>query len=235
MIEVKLEDFENYRSELNSYATNLLNKNGYGNFKKGEIPDIAKDIVQDTYLQFHKFHSDPFVSEFHLRNYLRMALYRCYQNHVTFKRPSYTNLKNHNLTELLDDNFGNLSIEENFDFIKSFSKKLNPSQRNILQALIDGYTQKEIVKKFDLKHQIFVSRELFKIRDIYLNIKREPKNPAVKPMKQVKQIDHNGVVLKIWDGINDVAEKLDLSASAISNCCHGKRKTHGNFKWEFVK
>jgi DNA-directed RNA polymerase specialized sigma24 family protein len=234
MIEVKLEDFEKYRSDLNSYATNLLNKNGFGNFKKAEIPEIAKDIVQDTYLQFHKFNLDSFVSEFHLINYLRIALYRCYQNQVNFKRPSYNSLKDHNQTDSLENNIGTLKIEENFDFINAFSNKLSKKQKDILHSLLDGYTQKEIVDKFKLKHQVEISRELDNIRDIYLNKKKEPSNPFVKPQKKIKQLDHNSVVIKIWDGVNEAADKLDLSASAISNCCNGKRLTHGNFKWEFV-
>ena len=43
----------------------------------------------------------------------------------------------------------------------------------------------------------------------------------------------NGVVVKVWKSGQEAAETLKLLKSKISNCCHGKRKSHGGYEWKF--
>lgn len=233
MIEVKLEDFEIYREDLLVQANGLLYNSGCGNFKKGEIKDLAKDIVQDTYLEFHKHHKDPFVTTAHLYNFIRMCLYRRYLNTVNLKRSSYNTFKDSNISDVILEGFEGDSTCEDFDRIPVFMKKLDDKQKYIVSKLIEGYTQLEIATQLGCQSHVVV-KSMVDIRNIYLN-KKIKKELFVKPKVKVKQIDHNGVSIKIWDSGMEAANELDLAASAISNCCKGKRLTHGGYKWEFVK
>lgn len=229
MIEVELSDFEFWRKDLLKYASSLLYTCGFGNFKKGEISELCKDIVQDTYLEFHKHHKDPFVSKEHLYNFIKLCLYRKYLNAVNLKRSSYNTNKDNNITEEVLNRIGELSICEDFDLIGSFLKKLNQEEKLIVMYLLEGYNQKEISELLKCNSQHIV-RRLSYIRDVYENkvvLKEEYKG------KKVEQIDHNGVIVQEWDSGLSAANKLDLSASAISNCCKGKRNSHGGFKWKF--
>lgn len=232
MIEVQLEDFENFRAELLVQANSLLFNSGCGNFKKGEIKELAKDLVQETYLDFHKHHKDPFVTPAHLLNFIRICLYRKYLNMVNLKRASYNTFKDNNITSEVLESFKGDSIYEEFDTIPTFIKKLDETEKVIVFKLLEGYTQLEIAELLKCNSQVIV-RRLVKIRKIYLNEKIVVTKKSND--KKVKQIDHNGVVVKVWDSGVIAADKLDLAASAISNCCHGKRLTHGGYKWSFVE
>lgn len=51
--------------------------------------------------------------------------------------------------------------------------------------------------------------------------------------RKIAQYNLNEELIKIWNCISQ-AEK-ELGISHISNCCNGKRKTAGGFKWKYVK
>ena len=54
-----------------------------------------------------------------------------------------------------------------------------------------------------------------------------------KPKKCVVQMDMNGNVVKIWDGLIDVEKSGIATRKAISLCCLGKLKTVKGFMWQF--
>lgn len=51
--------------------------------------------------------------------------------------------------------------------------------------------------------------------------------------KPIQQLDLNGLLLKEWNSGKEAAEKLECSASSISACCRGVKKTHKKFIWKF--
>lgn len=57
-------------------------------------------------------------------------------------------------------------------------------------------------------------------------------NKPAKNRLGVIQMDLNGTEIKKWDSMMIAADTLGLQVSHISNCCYGKRKTHGRFTWK---
>lgn len=169
MIEVKLEDFEKYRYELNRYATGLLRSKGSFSNKIDEIDNIAKDIVQNCYLKFHNHYQDPFVSEFHLFNFLKLCLYRSYQEYFDLKSKSgqYRIFKTDEFnTDKLSEN--RFTIPHDEDYVNKFKLSLSDYQRSILEKLLDGYSQVEISKEKGISRQA-VSLTVNVIKNKYIS------------------------------------------------------------------
>jgi len=161
MIEVKLEDFENYRGELLRYATGLLLSRGSGNTKTKELTPKAEDIVQETYFDFHRHHKDAFVNEKHLESFIKMCLYRNYQVSIrpTYRVNQYNILKEGQI-EFLEDEKHPLGLDDydNKDVLSifkgdEFRKTLTTNQILILNTLLNGWTQSEISKELGITRQ----------------------------------------------------------------------------------
>lgn len=52
--------------------------------------------------------------------------------------------------------------------------------------------------------------------------------------KKVCQLTLSNELVKIWDSVNE-AGRNGFNSSGISNCCNGKYKKSGGFKWQFLK
>lgn len=50
--------------------------------------------------------------------------------------------------------------------------------------------------------------------------------------KKVLQYDLQDNLIKKWDSVSEIERQLKIKH--ISDCCLGKRKTAGGFKWEYV-
>ena len=105
---------EKYRPNLIKYANGLLKTRGFVNHKSGELDELSKDIVQNTYLSFHRHHKDYFVDENHLNNFLKLCLYRQYQEslYVTKRNAQYTIFKRGEFDQLLTTMPHGQSIEK---------------------------------------------------------------------------------------------------------------------------
>lgn len=53
--------------------------------------------------------------------------------------------------------------------------------------------------------------------------------------KKIAQYDKNDNLIKIWECMKYACEELGISATCISECCTGKQKTAGGFKWKYYK
>ena len=154
---------------------------------------MAKDIVQETYLDFHNHYKDPFVTSAHLYNFIRICLYRKYLNSVNRKRSSYTTRKNNNITDL--DKYGDImSIDENFDLTSSFLKKLNDNQKIITperQAEIKAYLIKGTNHICHTTNRICRGARNFQLQIFYrLGLIEEETDEAL--YKKVKEAQNNG-------------------------------------------
>ena len=47
------------------------------------------------------------------------------------------------------------------------------------------------------------------------------------------QLDIDGKILKAWASATDAGKELNLQATHITDCCRGKRRTCGGFKWRY--
>jgi len=52
---------------------------------------------------------------------------------------------------------------------------------------------------------------------------------------KINQYTLNDEYIKTWDSLADIQRELKLAASNICNVCKGKRKSSGNYKWEYKK
>lgn len=167
MIVVKLEDFEKYRKKLTHYAEGLLFSRGSNRTLFPEVRETAKDIVQQCYLRFHNHYKDAFVTEDHLINFLKLCLYRCYQESKDYKRRSVQ----YNLLKDGEIDWGeppeNLAYEihtsRDFDL---FMESLNKNQQNIVTKLLLGFSGEDIAKEEGVSRQC-INLRLNKIRDKY--------------------------------------------------------------------
>lgn len=51
--------------------------------------------------------------------------------------------------------------------------------------------------------------------------------------KPVRQIDLYGNLVNVFESAKQANEITNISRSHISNCCHGKRRMAGGYKWSF--
>lgn len=52
---------------------------------------------------------------------------------------------------------------------------------------------------------------------------------------KIKQYTKDNIPIKVWNCMRDVERELGVSHSCISNCCKGKQRTAGGYKWEYVE
>lgn len=176
MIEVKLEDFEKMRPNLLRYATGLLKTRGFYNNKFPELEHLAKDIVQNCYLVFHKHHKDPFESWFHLESFTKICLYNQYRYITNIKCGigKFTELKEGNITILKESkvpvidgaDFENRDIIYVLKSNEDFRKNLNTRQLLVLDSLLCGWTQVELAKELGISRQA-IAGTLSIIKDKY--------------------------------------------------------------------
>lgn len=51
--------------------------------------------------------------------------------------------------------------------------------------------------------------------------------------KKVVQYDSNNNILKIWESASEIKRQLKISVSSISQCCSGRNKSAGGYKWRY--
>ena len=56
-----------------------------------------------------------------------------------------------------------------------------------------------------------------------------------KTMKPVLQFDRENNFIKKWISMTEAANQLNIAQGCISNCCHHKRKTAGNYIWKLAQ
>lgn len=54
-----------------------------------------------------------------------------------------------------------------------------------------------------------------------------------KISKKIKQYDKKGNFIKLWNSIIDIERIMNIPHSNIISCCKNKRKTAGNYIWEY--
>jgi group I intron endonuclease len=64
----------------------------------------------------------------------------------------------------------------------------------------------------------------------------QPKGANHKLSRKVLQISiETNQTIKIWDSMGDIRRELGIKHCTISDCCRGKQKTSGGFKWRYYE
>ena len=259
MIDVKLEDFNLKRFKLLKYASNLLKGRGFVE-KEGELKAFSEDIVQNCYIKFHEYGLTAFVTEFHLDNFLYGLVYKEFLNTIDLNRRgaqyilNKSDLDSVGMIQVLNQHNVRNNVEE-FDVHEAFKLSLMPKEVFILDELLKGLSKAEIASKHDIKiNHVNTVVNVLKLKYNQFNSIKEIKEaPYIKEfigasIREKNRIDKIALkiskpvvqytitdeeVIQEWDSGALAAHELDLAASAISNCCKGKRETHGGFKWKF--
>lgn len=53
--------------------------------------------------------------------------------------------------------------------------------------------------------------------------------------KPIVQIDKSGLIIGVYDSTRQIERELNINHSSISQCCNGKLKSCGGFKWEYLE
>lgn len=72
-------------------------------------------------------------------------------------------------------------------------------------------------------------------RSYNVNYGGRTEKQKAKLSKPVVQLSLSGEQIAVFPSGIQAARELKLSSSSISECCRGKRKTIGGFKWEYSK
>ena len=57
----------------------------------------------------------------------------------------------------------------------------------------------------------------------------------IKTMKKVCQLTTDGQLINVFESITQASKHLGIFKQSIYQCCNGKCKTAGGFKWEYQK
>ena len=57
---------------------------------------------------------------------------------------------------------------------------------------------------------------------------------SLSPKRKVIQLTLDENYIKTWDGIREIERTLGVHHSHISDCCKGKRKSIGGYKWQYA-
>lgn len=70
-----------------------------------------------------------------------------------------------------------------------------------------------------------------------LNISKAHKKPRPYMRKRIVQLTREGEIIKVWDGVNEAANTLNLNHSNISAALtkSGRHRTCGGYKWEYYE
>jgi DNA-directed RNA polymerase specialized sigma24 family protein len=259
MLDVKLEDFQLRRFKLLKYASSLLKGKGFVE-KQGELKAFSEDIVQNCYIKFHEYGLDCYVNEFHLDNFLNGLVYREFLHTIDINRRGAQyillkkNLDDKGFIEPKQQSNVRNHIEE-FDVSEAFKRSLLNNEVFVLEELLKGFSKAEISRDHNIeihkiksvvnslrdKYNQFNSIKVLEKHEVvtkeYIGWSIREKNRVdkiiLKNNKPIVQLGLDEVEIKSWDSAILAANELDLAASAISNCCKGKRMTHGGFKWKY--
>ena len=104
--------------------------------------------------------------------------------------------------------------------------------RIVATAFIDNPEEKPCVNHIDENklNNDLSNLEWCTVRENIIHGTRT-KRVAEKLSQKVIQLDLNDNVLNEFESIKQAEQKTGIDASSISNCCNGKRKSAGGYKW----
>lgn len=117
---------------------------------------------------------------------------------------------------------------------RQFNMGSNKNHERIKELWELGFGQKEIQQKTGLNIETvhnYLIKSGVSSEDIKARFKQKLSKAKSIP---VKQLDLDNNLIKIWDSAKEASEFLNISRQNICLACKKKRKTAGNYKWEYL-
>jgi hypothetical protein len=74
----------------------------------------------------------------------------------------------------------------------------------------------------------------YKVNEPEPSVNNIPSANTAPISKPIVQIYKDGTVVREWDSINQASQATNIDRGHISQCCQGKRKSTGGFKWFYI-
>lgn len=108
---------------------------------------------------------------------------------------------------------GNAFIPNPYKFEEINHKDENPKNNNVNN--LEWCTREYNVRYYNERHPI------------------GNRNGKLKKLA-INQISGDGTIIRQWNNAREVFVQTGMSASSITDCCRGKRKTAYGFKWQYA-
>ena len=106
--------------------------------------------------------------------------------------------------------------------------------RIIAEAFLSNpYNLPEVNHKDECKTNNFVENLEWCDREYNLYYGTRRQRQAEKEMVPVIQYTKDGMLIKKWDSMQSVMDDLGINRGNISNCCSGRCKSVGGYKWKY--
>ena len=106
--------------------------------------------------------------------------------------------------------------------------------RIIAEAFLPNpYNLPEVNHKDECKTNNFVENLEWCDREYNLYYGTRRQRQAEKEMVPVIQYTKDGMLIKKWDSMQSVMDDLGINRGNISNCCSGRCKSVGGYKWKY--
>jgi hypothetical protein len=94
-------------------------------------------------------------------------------------------------------------------------------KKNSAKIWLGKKLPKEMIDKSKTNRKIAVATEEFH------------KRRSILSSKPIVQLNNNGIFIQEWPNIKSASEFIGINRSGIGECCSGKRKSAGGYKWSY--
>ena len=120
------------------------------------------------------------------------------------------------------------------DLYKGGDKKHKKVHRLVAKEFLNDYYEECCVNHKDENRHNNVLKNL-EICDYSYNINYGGRNEkvAIKLSRKIDQYDLDGNFIKTWCSMSEIKRNINISISAIYNCCNGKKKEINGFVFKY--
>lgn len=191
--------------------------------RKGHFNDLKGNKHKNTYLQNAFNLASKYFIMVEIEVISDLEILREREQYWLDEFKSYDRTIGYNINKFVDSLTGYKHTDETKEKLRKahLGRKLPEQQKLNISNSGKGRIVSEVTKR-----KISESNRVTKLSNEFKS-KHKPKATPVL------QIDLDGNTVKVWERIKEAADFLGVSSSNIVNCCKGKKKTTGGFKWAY--